>query len=944
LNGQDGTAVLRGQVTDPSGAVITNASVVITPAAGSPVTTHTNAQGIYELKGLAPGKYTLSIIAPGFTTYENDNVVVTKDQARGLNVPLGIEVKAQNVQVSDTTPTVDVNPASNASAIVISGLELEALPDDPDELQSDLQALAGPSAGPNGGQMYIDGFTAGQLPTKSSIREIRINQNPFSSEYDKLGYGRIEIFTKPGTDKFHGQLYAEGTDSAFNSPDPFAGPEPSYGTTEYNGNIGGPLNKHASFFFNAEYRDRNDISAVNALDASGNTLSDAVPNPRQRTNLSSRLDYQLTRNNSLTARYQYFRNTETSDGVGGFALASQGYNSASTEHTLQINDTQVLGTKIINETRFQYLRDGDSQIAQTAAPAVNVQGAFTAGGNSIGSVADHQDHYELQNYTSMVRGTHIIKFGGRLRALREANNATSGFNGSFSYPSLAAFQTGTPNQFTITVPNGSPQVRFTNFDTGLYAQDDWRPRPNLTLSYGLRFEAQNDISDHGDWVPRLAIAYGIAGKNSAPKTVLRAGFGIFYERFGQDPQTGDSLILQALRLNGSNLQEFVVPNPDCSPVAVPLTQCIPAGSTNTATIYKIDPRLHAPYLLQAAFSFERQLTQNANMAVSYLNSRGFDQLITINKNAPEPGTYPANPVYPYGKVGNIYQYTSEGIFRQNQLIVNANVRAGSKVSLFGYYVLNDANSDTAGASTFPSNSYDIAADYGRAAFAVRSSVYMGGTMALPYAFRISPFLIARSGSPYNITVGQDLNGDSILNDRPGLISTITCASVQVNLNLYCTPLGTFDSNPNQPSAMGERIVPINYATGPSHITLNVKLSKTFGFGKKPGKSGGLSAPSDSGGGSSGRGSGGGGFGKVPGGGGFGRAGGGPLALPKTTDRRYSLTFSISARNVFNHVNLATPNGTLGSPLFGESNALLGGEYVGATAANRRIDLKASFNF
>src|SRR6202011_624749 len=139
----------------------------------------------------------LNVIAQGFTIYENDDVEIG-DQPLRLNIPLTIEVEQQKIQVSDTSPTIDVNPASNAGAIIISGKELEALPDDPDELQADLEALAGPSAGPNGGQMYIDGFTAGQLPPKSSIREIRINQNPFSSEYDKLGYGRIEDFTKPG--------------------------------------------------------------------------------------------------------------------------------------------------------------------------------------------------------------------------------------------------------------------------------------------------------------------------------------------------------------------------------------------------------------------------------------------------------------------------------------------------------------------------------------------------------------------------------------------------------------------------------------------------------------------------------------------------------------------------------------------------------------------------
>ena len=154
-----------------------------------------------NLRTLPAGKYTLTVSAAGFTLYENDNVVIA-DQPLRLNVAMAIDVEKEKVQVSDTAPTIDVNPSNNAGAIVISGKELEALPDDPDELQSDLQALAGPSAGPNGGQMYIDGFTGGQLPPKSSIREIRINQNPFSSEYDKLGYGRIEIFTKPGPTSF----------------------------------------------------------------------------------------------------------------------------------------------------------------------------------------------------------------------------------------------------------------------------------------------------------------------------------------------------------------------------------------------------------------------------------------------------------------------------------------------------------------------------------------------------------------------------------------------------------------------------------------------------------------------------------------------------------------------------------------------------------------------
>ncbi len=376
---QSMTGSLRGQVADPSGAAIPGATVIMTPAAGSPITIKSDGQGNYEFRNLASGKYVLTVAAAGFTLYENDNVVVA-DQPLRLNVTMDIEVETQHVQVSDTAPTIDVNPNNNAGAIVISGKELEALPDDPDELQSDLEALAGPSAGPNGGQMYIDGFTAGQLPPKSSIREIRINQNPFSSEFDKLGYGRIEIFTKPGTDKFHGQGYVMGNDSVFNSHNPFAGAEPGYYTNIYDGSIGGPLGKSASFFFDGQRRNINDVTAVNALVLDPNlnpiNLQEAIPNPRHRTNLSPRLDYGINKNNTLTARYQYFRDSQNNDGVGQFNLPSQGYNDVSAEHTFQIGDTQVIGASIVNETRFQYLRENDSQNAVSTDPTINVRGAF----------------------------------------------------------------------------------------------------------------------------------------------------------------------------------------------------------------------------------------------------------------------------------------------------------------------------------------------------------------------------------------------------------------------------------------------------------------------------------------------------------------------------------------------------------------------------------------
>jgi hypothetical protein len=957
---QAATGTLRGQVTDPSGAAIANASVVLTPAAASssPIKTQASGQGQYEFNGLAPGQYTLNVISEGFTVYENDNVVITTGQPLRLNVAMTIEVEEQKIQVSDTAPTLDVNPANNAGAIVISSKELEALPDDPDELLTDLQALAGPSAGPNGGQMYIDGFTAGQLPPKSSIREIRINSNPFSAEYDKLGYGRIEIFTKPGTDKYHGQFMVNGNDSAFNSSDPFAGAEPGYDTVQYNGNIGGPINKKSSFFFNVDRRNINDLAAIDAvtLDQSFNPFQtiESVSNPRQRTNISLRLDSALTKNNTLTARYQYYRDTQTNNGIGQTVLPSQAYDSASTEQTVQIGDTQIFGAKVINETRFQYLRDNDGQTALDRNPSVNVLGSFIGGGNGQIST-DHQNHYEMQNYTSVIHGNHTIKFGGRVRVVHDDNTSNAGFNGTFTFSSLCSSPTNpacvnqapgpgmyqyavqllqsgatTAPATQLTFTQGSPLASVTTYDVEPYIQDDWRVRSNITFSFGLRYETQNHIRDHVDLAPRFGLAWGVGGRSGPPRIVIRGGAGIFYDRF-QETQ-----ILQAERLNGVTQQQYVIQNPTCfpgldQPLNTAVTNCGTVGPS-TSTIYQINPSLYAPYTLQAAISAERQLTKSATLSVTYLNSRGFDQLLSINANAPHPGT-PCYPSCMQSAAGNLYQYVSEGVFRQNQLIVNTNIRAGTKVQLFGYYTLNYANSDTAGVSGFASNSYNISQDYGRSSFDTRQRLFLGGSIAMPYAIRLSPFMVASSGSPFNITSGNDLNGDSIFNDRPGLVSTATCPALVApgsGSSIYCTPLGTFDASPTP----GERITPIYYGTGPLHVTLNLRLSKTFGFGPKvkstPGNQGGPGG----GGGGGGRGGGG------PRGPLFGS---GPMMGGSSSDRRYNLTLSASARNVFNKVNLGSPGGVLGSPFFDKFNSLQGGPFSTGVAV-RRIDLQASFTF
>jgi len=949
------TSTLSGKVTDATGAVIPQATVVVTGADGSQKAATTDAVGAFQIQSLAPGAYTVVAGAKGFASSRKPGVVLAPGHALNLNLTLEVQAQEEKVEVhgEEGRPELSVSSSSNASALVIKGKDLEALSDDPDELQSELQALAGPAAGPNGGQMYIDGFTGGQLPPKSAIREIRINQDPFSAEYDKLGYGRIEIFTKPGSDKLHGQFFFNDSNSVFNSKNPYVPVKPSYNSEIFDGNLGGPITKKSSFFIDASRRNMDDFSAISAIDPTQLpnlvTISESIPNPRTRTNFSPRVDVQLTPTNTLTARYQITHDSEGNSGLGTFSLPTSAYNLNETEQTAQISDTQIFGPKIVNETRFQFQRETNHQLPLGTGPTIDVQQSFTLGQNSEGLVRTTQNNYELQNYTSITASNHLIKFGARVRRITEGEFTDANFNGEFIFSSvdptnpLSAVQAyqnaiqgncpGTgyspsncPSQFMLTI--GSPNVSVGWFDAGLYAEDEWRAKPNLSFTYGLRFESQSDIHDHADFAPRLGLAWGLGGGDgkAAPKTVLRAGFGIFYDRFGYN------LVEQATLLNGVTQQKAVVAAPQffsSNPSQWPSFSSL--STTGSPTIYQVAPNLTSPYTIQTAASIERQISKAATLSVTYLNSRGEHAFYIDNINAPHP-----NGVRAQANNDNVYQYQSGGIFRQNQLIVNGRVNTGRRISLFGFYTLSYANSNVASGgsaggffasggttmASFVSDQFDPLADYGRAAFDVRHRAFLGGNINLPYGFSLFPFAIINSGSPYNVTTGQDNNGDSIFNDRPWLMST--------NQHIVCTNRADFSLT--QPIAGNYGITPINYCTGPGNTTFNLRLSKTIGFGReKQGGGGGMGG--ERGG---------------PRGGGLGPrglsgGGGNPFSFGQATNRRYNLTFSISARNVFNTFNPGNPVANLSSPLFGQTLSVGGGPF-GSASSNRRVDLQVRFSF
>jgi len=602
------TATLRGQVTDESVAVVPGAKVVLSGAGRLSKTTTSGNDGSYSFADLPLGSYTVHATAPSLALRQAARVDL-KSSTQTLNLLLNVSAEKQEVTVEDSAgPAVSTDAASNASAVVLRGSDLDALSDNPDDLLVDLQALAGPAAGPNGGSIFIDGFSGGELPPKNAIREIRINQNPFSPEYDKLGFGRIEIFTKPGTDKFRGTLVYNFANDKWNSRNAYAAEKAPFRLNETGGTLSGPIGKKASFNLNVirEWVDNGNVVNGVILDSQLVPLAfTAAPVAAlRRIGFTPRVDYQLSTNHTLSVRYSYNRDIVRDTGTGGLNLDSRGYHNNALSQTVQVTETAVVNPSTINETRFQYFRPETVSQANTPGAAISVLGAFNGGGNPLGRSTTTQKNYEFQNYTSILRKTHSWRFGVRMRGTSETSVSPQNFGGAFTFsgglaPQLDAnnrvvtdssgqpvlinissiesyrrtllFQQldlpgaqirqfgGGASQFTINA--GDPIVSGSQFDLGVFVGDDWKPKSNLTMSLGLRYETQTNAHDWRDLAPRIGVAWAPGGGSgrTRPKSVIRAGFGMFYDRFSL------SNILTAERYNGSLQQQFVIANPDFFP-------------------------------------------------------------------------------------------------------------------------------------------------------------------------------------------------------------------------------------------------------------------------------------------------------------------------------------------------------------------------------------------
>lgn len=918
--GQTPSGLLYGDVLDPTGAVVPGAIVSLIRA-GQVRSTKSGAAGAYSFHNLEAGRYSLSAIANGFARLSIADIPVRDGETKQLNLSLSIAVQQQQVTVEGQNRNISLSPDQNANATILQGRALDALSDDPNELSAELQALAGPAAGPNGGQIYIDGFEGGQIPPKSSILAIRVNQNPFSAEYDRIGYGRIDIITKPGTQKLHGSISAYGNSSALDTANPLIAQQPSYYYYGTFGDASGPLTKTSTWFFHATRFDRQDQTIIDALNPQNPTqsLRETYPTPLTYLSIGPRIDFDLGKNNMFTIREAFYRLTNAGSGVGTLNLPQQASNGSTIFNELQIGDTDVVNNHFLNETHFVWDRTSSNQTPVSTAPSVTVEGAFTTGGSGAGIARDHQDVFDLQNYSTATAGSQDMHFGIRLRLHRDASYSTAGANGSYFFNSIAAYEAGTPSQYSSTIIQ-SPLARALIFDGALFFQDDWRVKPGFELGLGLRFESQNRISDHADWAPRISLAWSPGYKSGKQaKTVIRAGYGWFYDRFiaptAFNSGSGTPYIMQAIHDNGINQRSYVVTNPGFYNPNAPEPASILTGLSSTIPSYRtIDTHFHAALDMQGGVGVDHQVSKRITDNVTYLYTQGVHQYFTSNITAPafNTSTYSISGAIPSAYN---YQFQSEGIYKQQQLIATVSGRT-KRLVVNGTYSLNFANSDTQGVNYSPSVPQDPAFDYGRAAFAYRNNFTLLDSYTAPYGFVIASLLLARSGVPYNLTIGNDLTGNNQFNARP---TYGVCGAA----NVVSTQYGCLNTSP---AGSGETVVPFDLGTGPANSIVFLRISKVVGVGPKIEKAGKGQTYNGNNRSVSSRGL---------------SGGGAAVRLDAAAPRKYNLIFVASAGNLFNVVNFAPPNGVLLSPLFNHSQSL---EFNNGSPGNRTINFEVTLSF
>lgn len=737
-------ATLRIVVQDQTGGVLPGAIVQV--KGEEDLTRHVSLadvvadeQGVATVRDLPPGRYGIEAAFPGFARRAVPGVRLRAGDNR-REITLAIEKLDESVSVARDRATAASDASSDRYGNVLSKEQIEALPDDPDEMERVLKEMAGPGA-----TIRVDGFRGGKLPPKSQIRSIRFASGMFAAENHSGGMTHVDITTAPGIGPLRGSLDVAFRDDALNARNAFQPAKGPEQTQQYTLNLSGTIVKdRTSFSLSAGGASLYDSANVFAATPAG-ARALPVRRPSDRINVTGRLDHGLTKAHMLRAMFQQNDNEQGNLGVGSFDLSDRAYSRTSRETMFRLSETGPLTPALFAETRLQLRRSSAEAASVSDTPTVRVLDAFTSGGAQQDGGREATD-VELAANVDWARGKHAVRFGALVEGGTYRSDSRTNYLGTFTFASLADYEAGRPATYTRRL--GDPLVRYSHWQAGLFVQDDWRARKNLTVSSGLRYELQSHLGDRWNLAPRAGFTWS---PFASGRTTVRGGGGIFYDWL--DAQTYE----QTLRVDGARQQDLVIRNPgypdpfggDASQEVLPTSR------------YLLPPGLVMPTRAMVNLGVSQQIRPTFTVNVNYNHTEGRNRFRGRNVNAPLAGVRP-DPAF-----GTVTQVEPTARMRGDTLNVGMNVNVPQRrMFLFANLAWIRQRNDADGAFSLPADSYDLAAEWGPATGVPN---YVASAMFSSPVWRnvrISLSTSMQGGVPYNVTTGRDDNGDTVFNDRP----------------------------------------------------------------------------------------------------------------------------------------------------------------------------------
>ena len=764
---------LRVTVTDPSGAVVPGATVTVTAAddatKGAAIApARTTDVGVATLSDLKPGRYTIKAEFPGFETRTLADVRIRPGDNKQVAILQLPKVEA-SVTVGEDKQAAAADPRGTSFGTTLTREQIEALSDDPTVLQQQLNDMAGPGA-----VIRVDGFEGSPLPAKAQIRSIRISRDQFAAEFHTAGGVSIEIITQPGLGPLRYNANGLARNGDFSARSPFVATKGPEENMRYGFGVGGGLIKNkSSFNLNVFGTNAYDTPNLNAALPNGTVAAQPLNLHAQHDNLfvNGQMDYALTLDQTLRFGYNLTRFSNDNLGIGGYNGPGMAFSNETTAHNIRVQHYGPIGRRMFSRSRLQlFVTDTDTESA-TNAPTIRVNDAFTSGGAQVAG-GDHTRRLNLGSDLDYVRGKHSIRSGIVFDAAWTHSDSTSNYLGTYTFPSLNAFDAGRPNNYTRRI--GDPDLSYQLFDAALYSQDDFRPRKNLTLSAGVRYEIQSHVGDRLNFGPRVGMTWA---PFKSGQTTLRGSAGLFYDWMPT------STYEQVLRVDGQRQQEINIVNPSYPDPGT--DDVIPP--TNR---YVLDPAYHMPRTARVSGGVDQQLVKVVRLSATYSYQQGSDLARGVNLNAPVDGVRP-DPTY-----ATVVNVISDASSWQHQLQIDGTINPGAllpafkgprinwkRSTLFLNYTLAKTENNTDGPFNVPESGV-LSTERGPAADDIRQRFNVTFNNQIVRNLIVSLNVNALSGAPYTVLTGRDDNGDGIFNDRPSGIGRNTQrAAMQATVNM-----------------------------------------------------------------------------------------------------------------------------------------------------------------